>query len=1103
MARKPRNDDDDDVVVQPALPLEAPKKKGKKKAAPVVLSDDDPAIIEKVRNAYITLPGSTMPGSDTVLGPSATAIEAATGIKDIQLINRLTMRHAKVWAAERAAGSQPPPVAVVKVEPPKPKKKAKPARADFKFIVFGDLHVSSKTLDRALDVLTRVGELAVHHEAVIVCTGDLWHARASLSVRQLNALMNVIAKWPRTILIPGNHDEVSIDGKVHAMCVFEPYEHVTVATEPLIDDDARMAFIPWREEAGEQERIIGGLVGDGWTIFGHAEVEGATTNHNHKAPGRVKIETLDRVARAAYFGHYHKRQKLGENTWYLGSPFEMDFGEMGDPKGVALITSGDPDPVFLDMDHFPKHLRVHWPSQRELLANARPQDITEIVMDAAEMRSAALAAAIAGTKGDVRPVIAPIVTTEGVPVAALTLDAAIDEWVKEAPSIEPERKAAVALLARTLVAEVADTKSIVPFGTKFSIRSLHIEHFCAIPNVVDIDLHNLGPVLLRGRMGVGKTSLCDAMTWCLFDTTTPRKAGASSASLKADEVIHDEADETLVRLGGVLSLPDGSEKPISIERTRKRGKGSKLALIGVTVAPGIADMQDLVHRILGMDVDLWRATVYLGQGAVANFITDADKRRKDLLARAFGLGPCEPVVKVVRAKIKENTSSVAAAEQAMRTHATVLDSLRGSDLTEQSSLWETQRAAQMAAQAALIIEERERGASLMPHIAHEGAWITAKQNYEQQIDKLTKALASTSVDARASQINAQLGGAHAERAALAKRYDEVRKKIEHYASPGPTCITCLQPIDMERHAIQAQAADEEAVSVYSALTTMDVRISNLNVELGQLRAGAGPSTSGVEDQLREARGHLAKAHEACTAIVRIRDALIVSANKVAAAEAESARLIAQANPFSAQAADVATKIAQHENLHEVARKQVADARAAVQNLEECEVMFSARGLPVLVLRTVIYELETYANSYLKMMLGGRVYCQVTLADDDLDVLWYEWPQGGTEFKQRSFIQLSGGQRRCAELAFSPFALAEMIFNRCGVRIPFLVVDELTTHLDPDTKPLVCEMLHALDRETVLVIDHDAGVRGEFDVIYDVSRTPMGVDVRRAAEEPAS
>jgi len=148
-----------------------------------------------------------------------------------------------------------------------------------------------------------------------------------------------------------------------------------------------------------------------------------------------------------------------------------------------------------------------------------------------------------------------------------------------------------------------------------------------------------------------------------------------------------------------------------------------------------------------------------------------------------------------------------------------------------------------------------------------------------------------------------------------------------------------------------------------------------------------------------------------------------------------------------------------------------------------------KGIPVLVLRTALHELETHANRFLADILRGSVYCELVMSGEDLQVRFFEQREGAVH--ERRYEQLSGGQRRCVELAFAPFALSEMVFARCGVRVPLLIVDELTTHLGAEEKPLVCEVLRKLDRGTVLVIDHDDAVRGEFDVVHELRRADDG------------
>ena len=45
------------------------------------------------------------------------------------------------------------------------------------FATFTDLHVCEETLDRAMVVLERVGEVALEHNLKILCLGDFWGGR--------------------------------------------------------------------------------------------------------------------------------------------------------------------------------------------------------------------------------------------------------------------------------------------------------------------------------------------------------------------------------------------------------------------------------------------------------------------------------------------------------------------------------------------------------------------------------------------------------------------------------------------------------------------------------------------------------------------------------------------------------------------------------------------------------------------------------------------------------------------------------------------------------------------------------------------------------------
>lgn len=987
--------------------------------------------------------------------------------------------------------------------------------AEWRFVVFTDLHVSGKTIDRSLRLLDHVRATAKHYAAPVVCLGDFWDQRAALAVRHLDLIQREFEKWGnegvKLVIVPGNHDQVSMDGAVNAVRIFDGFPHITVATEPYADPDRKLAFIPWREEQGKQAETFAALPGEGWTIFAHAEVAGALANSGKEAIGRVGLDVIEAHARACYVGHYHKRQKLGSRTWYIGSPFEMNFGERNDPHGIAIVDSESIEPCFLDLPEFPRHHRFTWPEDGAKLTTARPQDIVEVYFKPDDLGGPALRQALGTLKAhDVRPLpLAQDAEKGGVPQFALTLGEGVklfaDEYVKAQAAlgspVEDDRYERLVTLGRKYLAQVPDSRTIAPISPLVRILSVRTQNFCALKNSHVFDLQGLGPVLIRGRMGIGKTSVCDAITWALYGATTPRKPGERAGSLRADDVVHDEADETMVRVEVTFDPPDAEEiRVINIERTKKRGQGAKLKLLGADALHdlnGITDTQEAVHRIIGLDLDLWRATVYLGQGAVANFVTDADKKRKEVLSRAFGLGACDPAQKIVRDEMRAHESSISLYTMRENEAQAGLDALARADFATQSAQWDAMKVATLEALVKSGQEADTQVKAIEPHLATEAAWLERRASYDTHIDGLTRALASGSGnDGSTRKLATELGAAEAE---LSMEQRELsRLRVDHQAMMQArdlgqplTCKACGQTMpggDMDAHL----GDHEEKIQVKQReIASLESRVLNLRGQMDAFKMGPAPDKSETVKALEEARAAHAKCNEAIAAIARMKEAKAQATHRLEECRARWIQKSAEVNPFTEKAAEIERSRESYRGALADAQGALAEARRALLDLQVWEEGFGAKGVAVLVLRTALYELELHANAALASMLSGRVYTRLAMDGDDLVLKFYEYkPEKGVHV-ERTFYQLSGGQRRCVELAFSPFALSEMIFARCGVRVKLLVVDELTTHLDPETKPLLCNLLRALDRETVLVIDHDAGVQGEFDVVLDADTAPDG------------
>jgi hypothetical protein len=946
--------------------------------------------------------------------------------------------------------------------------------------MFGDLHVKAQTLDRCLEVLRRVRELAIKYQAEVICKGDFWDQRGILSVRQLNDIQNELdehreagIKWK---LIPGNHDQVNQAGTIHGLRVFEGYSNIQVITDPYIDHTTCRAFLPWREDPKEQRELFK-TVPAGFTVFGHGEVKGAVANNGHKADGRFEKRDVTHL-RAVYLSHYHKRHKVG-NVYYTGSPYEQDMGERNMPHGVGYATSETPEPHYFNFDDMKKHWRLTWPQDQELFSAPREQDVVEVLAPKSELMAPAFQTAVALIQAkDVRPLPLSQSAERGAPTFALKIDEAIDRYVDEYDRLpngleEDELKT----IGHGVLADVADTGTIVPLGSVVHLKQVVVRDFCAVRGEQALPLDALGTVLLRGPMGSGKTAMAsDATTWCLYGVTAPRKPGSAGGSIKADKIIHDDAKKAEVEVSLTL---DDDPMVYQITRTKARGSGAKLQVLRdgePWEEVGITDTQHLIHRIMGVDYDLWRTCVSLGQGEVQNFVTDAQKKRTELLERAFNLGACPHAQKVVRKRLK-------ALDVEMEPLSSKLAQVRGRiqqaesvNYEVETQNWERLRKSNIDGATATINAAKVEIAQFDEHLQHESGWQDRKAGLLKKRKHLHDSLAA-SKPANPGHLHAEIGAAKAEHAQAERDYAALIAKRDalHKSTEAQVCPTCFQALPADQIEGHMQELDSQIATQNSVISTAAIRVQNIQDQLGKLVIDK-VDTSGISQQLQEVEEQTDEANKALNAIgqIHVKRQAAVTAWEGASAtiKAEQART----NPWKTKAQQQATEL-----LH-------------LKEEEFWDTGFGPKGLPVLVLRTALYELEMHANTFLAKIMQGRIYVELAMHGDDLGINFFEYNDAG-EVKARDYENLSGGQRRCVQLAFAPFALGEMIFSRTGVRIPFLVIDELTTHLDPETKPIVCAMIKELGRDTVLVIDHDPQVQGSFDVVYDVGR---GGSIRRAA-----
>lgn len=251
------------------------------------------------------------------------------------------------------------------------------------------LHTSDWHVGRAIrgrsrahehrEVLTEIVGLATTNDVdLVIVSGDLFDVGAPTPESEsivFRTLLDLAAVAP-VVAISGNHDnprrfqalQPLLDlGRISVGAGLARPDDGGVVSPPGLD--CRIALVPWTSQRGivkaddlmsldpddhggkyaeRMRAVITALTRDFTTstvnlavghLMVHGAVEGGSERQAHifgyAVPPSVFPTSLSYVA----LGHLHRQQKVPNPapTWYSGSPLQLDFGEVGDRKGVLLI----------------------------------------------------------------------------------------------------------------------------------------------------------------------------------------------------------------------------------------------------------------------------------------------------------------------------------------------------------------------------------------------------------------------------------------------------------------------------------------------------------------------------------------------------------------------------------------------------------------------------------------------------------------------------------------------------------------------------------------------------------------------------------------------
>jgi DNA repair exonuclease SbcCD nuclease subunit len=232
--------------------------------------------------------------------------------------------------------------------------------------IFSDVHIglgqdSSIWHKCVLEFATWVRDLYISKGINdIIIPGDIFHNRNEISVNTLTIAKEffTILKDFRIFISTGNHDCYYKDrSDVNSINMLSGWNNIIIVDkEPLLIKGCNktISLIPWGTD------ITDIPVSD--ICFGHFEINSFYMNSFKVCDHGVESCSLLDKAPFVLSGHFHKRElrKYDKGKiYYVGSPYQQNFGDVGDERGVYILNLETEEINFFENNISPKHIKIN------------------------------------------------------------------------------------------------------------------------------------------------------------------------------------------------------------------------------------------------------------------------------------------------------------------------------------------------------------------------------------------------------------------------------------------------------------------------------------------------------------------------------------------------------------------------------------------------------------------------------------------------------------------------------------------------------------------------------------------------------------------------
>jgi DNA repair exonuclease SbcCD ATPase subunit len=637
----------------------------------------------------------------------------------------------------------------------------------------------------------------------------------------------------------------------------------------------------------------------------------------------------------------------------------------------------------------------------------------------------------------------------------------------------------------------------------FLFKKVTITNFKAIGEAT-LDLDNRGLVLIEGinhtnasfaSNGSAKSTLLDAITWALYDTTATGAKGDKLVNNKIGKNTHVQLDFEV----------DGT--PYTIDRYRKHSKFKntvKLHQADIDLTQkSVGDTNTKIGKLFGIDFKTYLNSVMYGQGDVEIFSQATDKGKKEILENVTNIAIYQKAQDV--AKEKAVASENVVADLARKEVELTNDRTNYVNLAEQSKGFYEQakankekqevRLQQAKEQANKIAAEQEEG------IAESTQVLETVTNTFNALEEVFTVMAEPDTLLDTSKEDAEIDKLQGDIQSLTTAYNVKVAEVQSYQKQmsdldtASTCSYCGAPIDNTHKVKEAERLTGLINSINTAISPVRGVVADLEDKVTEIKKEVTLKQAQLNESAKEYR---AKEREVSNVFNQVNQAkndlaLRESNSSLASINAEIKTLtdtIAET-----QLPEVVTYEKELAKLDKEQEELIVEKTTANYNAEAYRKLandvFSNKGIRSVVLDLVTPFLNEQANKYLASLAGSDISLTFSTQTKKADGIYSDKfdvsvtnASGGSDYSTNS-----AGEKKRIDLAIA-LAIQDLVMSKSDLKTNIALYDECFDGLDA----VGCENVIALLKEkqkeigTIFVITHNEHLKSLFENVITVEKT---------------